>query len=184
MNSVRVILDRYLELHPGEKDRLSVLLKQMEAGEDITTRKNFTGHVTGSGLVLSPDRKKILLVYHKFLQIWMQAGGHMDPGDISPYETAVREVQEETGAEGIAPLSADKPPIPVDIDVHHIPANPAKHEPEHWHFDFRYVFIAATEELRNEDKSIAKVEWVPLDDPRARREPWMLRSIEQCIQTR
>lgn len=173
MNDIRAILARYLEIHPEDKSRLGILLKQLDAGEDVTTRKNFTGHVTGSGLVLSPDRKKLLLIYHKFFKKWMQAGGHMDPGETSPYETAVRELREETGVERLKSLSAEEPPIPVDIDAHHIPANPAKNEPEHWHFDFRYAFIADSEELRNDDEGIAEVAWIPLDDPRTQAEPWM-----------
>jgi 8-oxo-dGTP pyrophosphatase MutT (NUDIX family) len=173
VNDILAVLDKYLALHPEDKNRLSLLSSQLAKGEDVTIRKNFTGHVTGSGLVLSPDRKKILLVYHKFFQRWIQPGGHIDPGDATPFDTAIREVREETGAEGLTSLSAEEPPVPIDIDVHHISANQAKDEPEHRHYDFRYAFIADSENIRNEDDGIAKVEWVPLEDSRIQLEPWM-----------
>ena len=47
MNDIQATLDRYLELHPEDKKRLTILLEQLKADEDVTTRKNFTGHVTG-----------------------------------------------------------------------------------------------------------------------------------------
>jgi 8-oxo-dGTP pyrophosphatase MutT (NUDIX family) len=53
----------------------------------------------------------------------------------------LRELEEETGIswhDAIAPPGHDV--MPVDIDIHAIPANAAKDEPDHWHADFRYVF--------------------------------------------
>ena len=41
------------------------------------------------------------------------------------------------------PLDAGNPDLPVHIDTHHIPANPKKNEPPHYHHDFRYVYIAS-----------------------------------------
>jgi 8-oxo-dGTP pyrophosphatase MutT (NUDIX family) len=51
---------------------------------------------------------------------------------------ALRELAEETGIDPdlVTPIS----PIPLHIDVHPIPANPAKDEPDHQHFDFRFLF--------------------------------------------
>jgi 8-oxo-dGTP pyrophosphatase MutT (NUDIX family) len=42
------------------------------------------------------DDDKILLIYHKKFDKYIQPGGHIE-GDEEPYQTAIREVFEETG---------------------------------------------------------------------------------------
>jgi 8-oxo-dGTP pyrophosphatase MutT (NUDIX family) len=49
---------------------------------------------TASVLVLRPDRR-ILLLFHEKLRVWLGPGGHIEPGE-TPDEAAVREVEEET----------------------------------------------------------------------------------------
>jgi threonine dehydrogenase-like Zn-dependent dehydrogenase len=39
--------------------------------------------------------------------------------------------------------------LPVDIDTHRIPARPARDEPDHWHFDMRFVFGYTPLEFRD-----------------------------------
>ncbi|MFO7172825.1 MAG: inosine/xanthosine triphosphatase [Bacillota bacterium] len=41
---------------------------------------------------------RVLLLYHRKLQMWLPPGGHIDPNEL-PDEAAVREVREETGIE-------------------------------------------------------------------------------------
>jgi hypothetical protein len=63
------------------------------------SRDTFTpGHVTCTGLVLSPDKSKILLVHHRRLDRWLLPGGHCESGDPGVESVAEREVIEETGA--------------------------------------------------------------------------------------
>jgi len=54
---------------------------------------------------------KVLLLWHKKLQMWLPPGGHIDRNEL-PDEAAIREVLEETGLEVRlhSPLSA--PPMP------------------------------------------------------------------------
>ncbi|CRX38153.1 NUDIX hydrolase [Estrella lausannensis] len=49
------------------------------------------------GIVLSQDKKQLLLVKRKDVPIWVLPGGGVDP-DETPGNAAVREVLEETGA--------------------------------------------------------------------------------------
>lgn len=49
---------------------------------------------TASALVIKEN--KVLLIYHKKLQTWLQPGGHLDPNETPP-EAAIRETFEETG---------------------------------------------------------------------------------------
>ena len=51
-------------------------------------------HITASALVVG--RRGIVLLVHRRLGIWLQPGGHVDPGE-TPWEAARRETVEETG---------------------------------------------------------------------------------------
>ena len=53
-------------------------------------------HVTGSAIVVGP--RGVVLLRHKRLGLWLQPGGHIDPGE-TPWDAALREAQEETGLE-------------------------------------------------------------------------------------
>jgi 8-oxo-dGTP pyrophosphatase MutT (NUDIX family) len=86
-------------------------------------------HVTGSAIVVDDDRR-VLLHRHKRLGIWLQPGGHVDPGE-SCEDAAVREVLEETGVVAVHVLDA-----PVHVDVHQGPRG-------HVHLDVRWLLHAA-----------------------------------------
>jgi 8-oxo-dGTP pyrophosphatase MutT (NUDIX family) len=99
------------------------------------------GHVTASGLVLSPEGRQVLLVYHNRLQMWLQPGGHVEPSDRDVLTTAVREVWEETGIRVVS----DSEPHLVSVDVHEIPAS--NNEPVHAHHDLMFYFTAEGEAI-------------------------------------
>jgi 8-oxo-dGTP pyrophosphatase MutT (NUDIX family) len=103
-------------------------------------RKTLPGHITASGIVV--EDHKILVIFHPFLGKWLQPGGHVEPGE-SPVQAAAREVLEETGLPVKIHTWHRQHPMPIDIDVHSIPANPRKNEQSHLHFDFRYLFSAS-----------------------------------------
>lgn len=101
---------------------------------DAHCRTCLAGHLTAGGLLLDAAEERALLTHHKKLNRWLQLGGHVD-GDANLLAGAVREAQEESG---IAALEVC--PVPVDLDVHSIPAR--GEEPEHLHLDVRYLFRA------------------------------------------
>jgi 8-oxo-dGTP pyrophosphatase MutT (NUDIX family) len=93
------------------------------------------GHFTGSALVTSHRRDKVLLMRHKLIGRWMQFGGHAD-GVCDLASVALREAAEESGVpEGSFTACGGI----LDIDIHAIPANPGRSEPPHEHFDVRYL---------------------------------------------
>jgi 8-oxo-dGTP pyrophosphatase MutT (NUDIX family) len=94
-----------------------------------------TGHVNGSAWVMSPDRNQALLSHHRKLDMWMQLGGHSD-GNPNTLDVAYREAMEESGLSDITVASQEI----FDIDVHTIPAR--GDEPEHIHYDIRWLFEA------------------------------------------
>jgi 8-oxo-dGTP pyrophosphatase MutT (NUDIX family) len=86
-------------------------------------------HVTGSAIVTGPTG--VLLHLHKRLGLWLQPGGHLEPGE-APWEAAIRETAEETGLVlAHRPGPGDRP-VPVHIDVHDGGRG-------HTHLDVRYL---------------------------------------------
>ena len=84
----------------------------------------------------------------------MQLGGHSD-GDSNTLRVASREAAEESGL-SVSILSD----LIFDIDIHTIPARGT--EPEHKHYDVRFVFEAdETKQLVVSDES-NELRWVPL----------------------
>lgn len=75
------------------------------------------GHFTASGIVLNKNKTHILLTHHKFLDKWIQLGGHIDKLDNTVYGAALRECREESGIDNIELISNNI----FDIDIHNIP---------------------------------------------------------------
>lgn len=158
------VLQKYLELFPQDKPKLKLLEDQLKAGEDLVSRNNFTGHITGSPIIFSPDYEKLLLIFHPTIKKWMQPGGHWDEGEEAPWLTAEREGIEETGVCLERMLALPDKRIPIQIFQAYVPNRPDKNEPEHYHHDWRYAFLAASEELKIEDEVIKEARWTAIKD--------------------
>lgn len=81
---------------------------------------------------------KVLLLWHKKLQMWLPPGGHIDPHEL-PDEAAVREVKEETGLDVILTSAPSLPPLPGPRQL----ARPEGIQledigPDHQHIDLIY----------------------------------------------
>ena len=113
------------------------------------SRHQYTpGHITATGLVLAPDGERLLLIHHRRLDRWLLPGGHVDRDDAEIWDTARREVIEETGV-----LLADSVPVLDGLDVHGIPGK--RGEPYHLHHDLIFHFQAVAEELQVSEESRA-----------------------------
>lgn len=158
------VVAEYLKIYPEDAERLSLLQKQLKANEKLYGRRNYTGHITGGAIIFSPDRAKVLLIYHPTFQRWQQPGGHWEAEEDGPWITALREAIEETGVQlDKTQKSADRH-VPVHIDSHIVPTMPPKNEPRHYHHDFRYAFIAVSEKLSLHDNVIKEARWLFSDE--------------------
>ena len=117
-------------------------------------RSNASGHFTGSCWLASADGARVLLMHHRKLDRWLQPGGHAD-GDADLARVALREAQEETGVAGLRIEGGI-----FDIDRHRIPAR--ADEPEHWHYDVRYVVRAGTDERFTVNQESRALAWRPV----------------------
>jgi 8-oxo-dGTP pyrophosphatase MutT (NUDIX family) len=153
-------LERYLERHPEDRVRADHVRQFVRANPDCFERSNTEGHVTGSGWIVSADRRRFLLTHHRKLGRWLQLGGHAD-GDPDALRVALREAREESGLRELEPVRSGAELLPIDVDVHLIPATPG--EPAHLHHDIRYLLIAAPgQELLQSDESL-DLRWFPID---------------------
>ncbi|MFW6692965.1 NUDIX hydrolase [Streptomyces sp. MAR4 CNX-425] len=151
---IRETVDDYLDSHPDEKWRLAPVLELLDAGADLTSRKEFRGHAT-AGAILADPAGRVLHIRHLALDRWLLPGGHLEADDARLVDAAQRELTEETGiaASVVVPVGLR----PLHIDVHPIPANDAKGEPEHQHIDFRFIFRTSANvgELQTEEVTAA-----------------------------
>jgi len=117
-------------------------------------------HITASSVIVGP--RGIVLHRHKALGIWVQPGGHIDPGE-TPWEAAVRETIEETGLP--ARLAGDEPQL-VHVDVHPGPRG-------HTHLDLRYLVDADDADPVPPPEESQDVAWLDWDEALAVAEPGM-----------
>lgn len=164
---LRELFESYTSLYPEERDKFPVLAEQLKDPEtDITTRKNFRGHVVADWFVFDSKKKKALLIYHAAYHHWQNPGGHIESDDEHPADAAFREVLEETGVRPAYVFDENRHPMLLHIDSHIIPASEKKWEPEHWHHGMTFLFLAdSTIPLpNNSDDGIERCQWIDLSE--------------------
>jgi 8-oxo-dGTP pyrophosphatase MutT (NUDIX family) len=154
------LLRRYGERWPDERQRTARFERFVAAHDDCLLRSCVPGHVTASAWILSPDGRHALLTHHKKLGKWLQLGGHVD-GEAAVERACLREAQEESGMQRFTFVPwAGAALVPLDLDVHPIPAR--RQDPEHLHWDVRFLLQAESgQQLVMSDES-NRLEWVPV----------------------
>lgn len=158
MNALRQSFERelaaYRDQWQGEAGTVDLFLDFLRSHADVYERRHAIGHFTASSLLVSADGARVLLTHHRKLGLWLQPGGHAD-GDDDLARVALREAQEETGVPALR-VESDV----FDIDRHRIPAR--GDEPEHWHYDVRYVVRAGTDERFVVSEESHALAWRPV----------------------
>jgi 8-oxo-dGTP pyrophosphatase MutT (NUDIX family) len=150
----------YLTARPEYVNELKMITDLLDAGGDITPRTEFRGHATAGAVVIN-DAGLVLHIRHKGLGRWLLPGGHLESGDESLCSAALRELSEETGFN--LDLVSEDGEDPIHVDVHPIPANPAKGEPDHHHFDFRFLFRTSGDVGALQTEEVTEADWLSVD---------------------
>jgi 8-oxo-dGTP pyrophosphatase MutT (NUDIX family) len=108
-------------------------------------------HVTASAIVVGP--RGVLLHRHKRLGLWLQFGGHVEPGE-DMAAAALREAEEEAGLVLAHPSAG---PRIVHVDVH--PGGRG-----HTHLDVRYLLGAQDGDPRPAPGESQDVRWFGWDE--------------------
>jgi 8-oxo-dGTP pyrophosphatase MutT (NUDIX family) len=125
---VRSLVEGHEPTSPREEEaKVRFLAELVRLGDPCNEHADPT-HVTASGIVVGP--RGTVLHLHKRLGIWMQPGGHIDPGE-SPEVAARREATEELGLRVEHPRRG---PQLIHLDVHEAAGG-------HLHLDLRYLLL-------------------------------------------
>jgi 8-oxo-dGTP pyrophosphatase MutT (NUDIX family) len=160
--ALRAALLRHVPADTREARDLGAILALVESEPGCFARGTFApGHVTGSGFIVHPPSRRVLLHHHRRLDAWLQMGGH-DEGESDPRATALREGAEESGLADLVLLSDEI----LDVDVHPIPAG--KGEPPHLHHDVRYALATASPDaIHRDDAESLDLRWFGLEEAAA-----------------
>ncbi len=147
----------YLARHPQDADTVAQFEAFLQSSAEVFERRHAPGHFTGSAWVVSEDGDRVLLTHHRKLELWLQPGGHAD-GDADLPGVALREAEEETGVPNLRLPSR----AIFDLDRHLIPAR--KSDPDHYHYDVRYVVRAGADERFVVSEESHALAWRPVVD--------------------
>ncbi|MEO6595685.1 MAG: NUDIX hydrolase [Planctomycetota bacterium] len=152
------LLVRYAAAWPAEVSVSERFLAFIGEHDDCLHRSCVPGHITASAWILSPDGNSALLTHHKKLGRWLQLGGHVD-GEVLVEQAALREAIEESGMTEFEFVRWGRGPlVPLDLDVHAIPAR--GREPLHEHWDVRFLLRAGPgQQIVRSDES-NELRWV------------------------
>lgn len=143
-----------LKQYEDQEELRQVYLDHLSEHPDGMWKACTAGHVTASALVIDPVGGRVLLTLHRKLQMWLQMGGHCEPGDPTLAAAALREATEESGIGGLILL----PGGPVTLDRHAIPA------PCNWHLDVQYAALAPAEAVAAISDESLDLRWFPYEE--------------------
>lgn len=129
LDALRYALAQHVPVDERERQSVAAMVQWLARLSAPFEEQADDVHVTASAIVVG--QPGVVLHRHKRLGLWLQPGGHVEPGEW-PHEAAVREAFEETGLPVGHP---DDGPRLVHVDVHPGPRG-------HTHLDVRYLLMA------------------------------------------
>lgn len=130
-------------------------------GDAILTRESEIAHMTASSIIVSPDRRRTLMAFHRIYNSWAWTGGHAD-GESDFEAVARREAQEETGISGLKRLGGGI----ASLEILPVWAHVRRGKPvgSHLHLNVSYLFEADDSlPLRVREDENSAVGWLAVD---------------------
>lgn len=108
-------------------------------GDAVLLRQSTLAHMTASAIIVSPDRRRTLMAFHRIYNSWAWTGGHAD-GESDFEAAARREAEEETGITGLRRLGGGIASLEILPVWAHIKRG--AHVGSHLHLNVSYLFEA------------------------------------------
>jgi 8-oxo-dGTP pyrophosphatase MutT (NUDIX family) len=153
----RRVLTQWDAPSAGQEGLRAEFLAHLDGHEGGMWKQGPPVHLTASALVLNPSLDKVLLTLHAKAGVWLQFGGHFEPGDTTVHAAATREAREESGVAGL-----EVAPELAHLDRHALLAPGFGRCREH--LDLRYAGVAPDEVGYAVSEESLDVRWWPLDD--------------------
>ena len=149
---------------PGDareaQEQRTILEMIAREGERLLTRDCTWAHITASSIIVSPDRRRTLMAYHRIYDSWAWTGGHAD-GETDFEAVARREANEETGIRGLTRLGggiASIEILPVWAHTRH-----GQEVGSHLHLNVSFLYEADdAQPLRVAEAENSAVDWVEI----------------------
>ena len=143
-----------------ESEQREILRLIAREGDAILSRESALFHMTASSIIVSPDRTRTLMAYHRIYDSWAWTGGHAD-GERDFEAIAMREAQEETGICGLRRLGAGIASMEILPVWAHV--RRGVQVPSHLHLNVSFLFEADEREpLRIAEDENSAVGWIPV----------------------
>ena len=163
----------YNEQEAADKE---LILHWIQDHDDAFLRQNKVAHITASAWVVSPDRTRVLMVYHNIYHSWSWLGGHAD-GEADLLAVALREVQEEAGITHVRPVSDSIYSLEsLTVDGH---TKKGQYVSSHLHLNVTYLLEADPDEAVyiKEDENSGVAWFTPEEALAKSTEPWFVTHV-------
>ncbi|MBR2468521.1 MAG: NUDIX domain-containing protein [Clostridia bacterium] len=157
-------LTKHKTFDENEENSKQTVLEFLKNNTNCYDRSNLKGHIT-AGALLVDGKGEVLLNHHLGNGMWLQFGGHSD-ADTDTLNVAKREVMEESGITDFEVISEGI----FDVDVQVIPYSARKNEPEHFHYDVNFLFLAHNKNFVISNES-SELMWLTIDEARKKLSP-------------
>lgn len=168
-------IEDFLPWNGQEAQDRAELLRRLRSGEALYGRENASAHLTSSAWVVSPDRRQVLMAYHRLYDSWAWLGGHAD-GERDLLAVALREVEEESGLTA-RPLSRHIYSLEIlTVDGHE---KRGTYVPSHLHLNVTFLLEGdPAQPVRCKPDENSQVAWFGRNEAvAASSEPWFRERI-------